>query len=77
MLGLSCSTEVNRRVAKEKLYANAAWTPQSRKKKIKDQRVDRLAKQNAVCENLARRIAGGRLDINGDIAGAVDRDKQW
>ena len=30
MLGLPSSTEVNRRVAKEKLYANAALTPQAR-----------------------------------------------
>jgi hypothetical protein len=30
MFGLPRSTEVNRRVAKEKLYANATLTPQSR-----------------------------------------------
>ena len=36
MLGLPSSTEVNRRVAKEKLYANAAMTTQVRDK-IKDQ----------------------------------------
>ncbi|MDR1764903.1 MAG: DUF4391 domain-containing protein [Lachnospiraceae bacterium] len=31
---------------------------------------------DAVYENLARQIAGGRLDAEGDIAGAVERDKQ-
>ena len=36
MLGLPRSTEVNRRVAKEKLYQNAALTPQTREM-IKDQ----------------------------------------
>jgi len=36
MLGLPRSTEVNRRVAKEKLYANATLTPQTRDM-IKDQ----------------------------------------
>ena len=36
MLGLPRSTEVNRRVAKEKLYANAALTPQVREM-IKEQ----------------------------------------
>ena len=36
MLGLPSSTEVNRRVAKEKLYANAAMTTQVRDK-IKNQ----------------------------------------
>ena len=36
MLGLPSSTEVNRRVAKEKLYANATLSPQSRDM-IKDQ----------------------------------------
>ena len=36
MLGLPLSTEVNRRVAKEKLYANATLTPQVRDM-IKDQ----------------------------------------
>ena len=36
MLGLPSSTEVNRRVAKEKLYANAAMTTQVRDR-IKDQ----------------------------------------
>ena len=36
MLGLPRTTEVNRRIAKEKLYANATLTPQSRDM-IKDQ----------------------------------------
>ena len=36
MLGLPRSTEVNRRVAKEKLYANAPLTPQVRSM-IRDQ----------------------------------------
>ena len=31
---------------------------------------------DAVYENLARQIAGGRLGIDGDIGEAVDRDKQ-
>lgn len=31
---------------------------------------------DAVYENLARQIAGGRLDADGDIAKAVERDKQ-
>jgi hypothetical protein len=31
---------------------------------------------DAVYENLARQIAGGRLDIEGDITKAVERDKQ-
>lgn len=31
---------------------------------------------DAVYENLARQIAGGRLDAEGDIAEAVERDKQ-
>jgi len=161
MLGLPNSTEVNRRVAKEKLYANAALTPQLRDtlrdqieaviwrnkladstagvsagetvKEIQvfevqlrqrglDKRVlyaianaipykilfvltfggeaqawieaagafyntdwtapDRLSLKfeglnlDAVYENLARQIAGGRLDDEGDIAKAVERDKQ-
>jgi hypothetical protein len=29
-----------------------------------------------VYENLARQIAGGKLDAEGDIAGAVEREKQ-
>lgn len=161
MLGLPRSTEVNRRVAKEKLYQNATLTPQSRDM-IKDQiesvfwrnkladstvgisageeikeiqvfevqlRQRELDKRilpaiskaipykilfvlifgdeaqawieasgtfyntdwqfldgftfkfeglnlDTVYENLARQIAGGRLGEIGDIAEAVDRDKQ-
>ena len=161
MLGLPRSTEVNRRVAKEKLYANATLTTQLRDL-IKDQiesvvwrnkladstigvavgetvkeiqvlevslrqrGIDRrvlsaIAKSipykilfvltfgdeaqawmeasgtfyntdwfplsrftlkfeglnlDAVYENLSRQIAGGRLGMEGDIAEAVDRDKQ-
>ena len=161
MLGLPRSTQVNRRVAKEKLYQNAALTPQTREM-IKDQiesvfwrnkladstmaisagetapeiqifeiqlRQRELDKRvlpaiakaipykilfilvfddeaqawieasgtfyntdwqsldgftlkfeglnlDAVYENLARQISGGRLGTDGDIEEAVDRDKQ-
>lgn len=161
MLGLPRSTEVNRRVAKEKLYQNAALSPQTREM-IKDQiesvfwrnkladstmaisagetvaeiqifeiqlRQRELDKRvlpaiakaipykilfilvfgdeaqvwieasgtfyntdwqplggfmlkfdglnlDAVYENLARQISGGRLGTDGDIEEAVDRDKQ-
>lgn len=161
MLGLPRSTEVNRRVAKEKLYANATLTTQLREL-IKDQiesvvwrnkladstigvAVGETVKEiqvfevtirqrgldkrvltaiakaipykilfvltfgeeaqawmeasgtfyntdwfplggftlkfeglnlDAVYENLSRQIAGGRLGTEGDIAEAVDRDKQ-
>ena len=161
MLGLPRSTEVNRRVAKEKLYQNAALSPQTREM-IKDQidsvfwrnkladstmaisagetvaeiqifeiqlRQRELDKRvlpaiakaipykilfilvfgdeaqawieaagmfyntdwrpldsfalkfeglnlNAVYENLARQISGGRLGTDSDIEEAVDRDKQ-
>jgi len=161
MLGLPRSTEVNRRVAKEKLYQNAALAPQTREM-IKDQ-IDSVFWRNkladstmaisagetvaeiqifeiqlrqreldkrvlpaiakaipykilfilvfgdeaqlwieaagmfyntdwqppdgfalkfeglnldAVYENLARQISGGRLGTDGDIEEAVDRDKQ-
>ena len=161
MLGLPRSTQVNRRVAKEKLYQNAALTPQTREM-IKDQiesvfwrnkladstmaisagetapeiqifeiqlRQRELDKRvlpaiakaipykilfilvfddeaqawieasgtfyntdwqsldgftlkfeglnlDAVYENLARQISGGRLGTDGDIEEAVDRDKK-
>ena len=161
MLGLPRSTEVNRRVAKEKLYQNAALVPRTREM-IKDQidsvfwrnkladstmaisagetiaeiqifeiqlRQKELDKRilpaiakaipykilfvlvigneaqawieasgtfyntdwqplggfmlkfdglnlDAVYENLARQISGGRLGTDGDIEEAVDRDKQ-
>ena len=161
MLGLPSSTQVNRRVAKEKLYQNAALAPQTREM-IKDQ-IDSVFWRNkladstmaisagetvaeiqifeiqlrqreldkrvlpaiakaipykilfilvfgdeaqlwieaagmfyntdwqplggfalkfeglnldAVYENLARQISGGRLGTEGDIEEAVDRDKQ-
>ena len=161
MLGLPRSTQVNRRVAKEKLYQNAAFAPQTREM-IKDQ-IDSVFWRNkladstmaisagetvaeiqifeiqlrqreldkrvlpaiakaipykilfilvfgdeaqlwieasgtfyntdwqplggftlkfeglnldAVYENLARQISGGRLGTEGDIEEAVDRDKQ-
>ena len=161
MLGLPRSTQVNRRVAKEKLYQNAALVPQTREM-IKDQ-IDSVFWRNkladstmaisagetvaeiqmfeiqlrqreldkrvlpaiakaipykilfilvfgdeaqvwieasgtfyntdwqplggfmlkfdglnldAVYENLARQISGGRLGTDGDIEEAVDRDKQ-
>ena len=161
MLGLPRSTEVNRRIAKEKLYQNATLTPQSRdmikdqiesvvwRNKLADstvgisagedikeiqvfeiqlrqkeldkrvlpaiakaipykilfvlvfgdeaqawieasgtfyntdwQLIDVLALKfeglnlDAVYENLARQISGGRLGTDGDIEEAVDRDKQ-
>jgi hypothetical protein len=161
MLGLPRSTQVNRRVAKEKLYQNAALTPQTRQM-IKDQiesvfwrnkladstmaigagetareiqifeiqlRQRKLDKRvlpaiakaipykilfvlvfgdeaqawieatgtfyntdwrpldsftlkfeglnlDALYENLARQISGGRLGTDGDIEEAVDRDKK-
>lgn len=160
MLGLPLSTEVNRRVAKEKLYANASLTPQLRemikeqieaviwRNKLAEGTISVTAGENvkeiqvfelqlrqrgldkrvlsaiakaipykilfvltfgeeaqvyieasgtfyntdwfspgftlkfeglhleAVYENLARQIAGGRLGVDGDVAEAVDRDKQ-
>ena len=161
MLDLPCSTEVNRRVAKEKLYANTTLTPQLRdiikdriesivwrnkladstmgisagetiseiqvfEVRLRQRELDKrvlpaIAKAipykilflltfndevqawievsgtlyntdwlpldglklkfeglnlDAVYENLARQIADGRLGTTGDIAEAVDRDKQ-
>ena len=161
MLGLPHSTEVNRRIAKEKLYANAVLTPQTRdmiknqiesviwrnklanstvgisegedikeiqvfeiqlRQRSLDKRVlPAIAKAipykilfilmfgdeaqawieasgtfygtdwqsieglplkfeglnlDAVYENLARHISGGRLGTDGDIEQAVDRDKR-
>ena len=161
MLGLPLSTEVNRRVAKEKLYANATLTPSARdvikdqiesvvwRNKLADSTVGVAAGEtvkeiqvfemqlrqrgldksvlaaiakaipykilfvltfgdeaqawmetsgtfystgwfsldgctlkfeglnlDTVYENLARQIAGGRLGAEGDIAEAVDHDKQ-
>ena len=161
MLGLPRSTEVNRRVAKEKLYANATLTTQLRdlikdqiesvvwRNKLADSTIGVAAGEtvkeiqvfevairqrgldkrvltsiakaipykilfvltfgdeaqawmeasstfyntdwfplgtftlkfeglnlDAVYENLSRQIAGGRLGTEGDIAEAVDRDKQ-
>ncbi len=161
MLGLPHSTEVNRRVAKEKLYSNATLTPQMREKLkeqiemvvwrnkladgtigvaageavkeiqvfevgLRQREIDKrvlpaIAKAipykllfvltfgdeaqawmevsgtfyhtewftladftlrfeglnlDAVYENLVRQISGGRLDAEGDIAEAVERDKR-
>ena len=49
MLGLPRSTEVNRRVAKEKLYANAELTPQVRDL-IKDQ-IESVVWRNKLADN--------------------------
>lgn len=49
MLGLPRSTEVNRRVAKEKLYANARLTPKSRDM-IKDQ-IDSVVWRNKLANS--------------------------
>jgi hypothetical protein len=161
MLELSHSTEVNRRIAKEKLYANAKLTPQTREiikeqieavvwrnklsdstiavaagKTVKEIQVFEVGLRqrgldkrvlpaitkvipykilfvltyqdeaqawmeasgtfyntewfalagftlrfeglnlDAVYENLVRQISGGRLDAEGDIAEAVERDKR-
>ena len=75
MLGLPQSTEVNRRVAKEKLYANATLAPQLRDM-IKDQ-IEAIIWRNKLTaqRELARQIAGGRLEMLGDIDEAVNCDK--
>jgi hypothetical protein len=56
MLGLPHSTEVNRRVAKEKLYANASLTPQS-KKMIKEQ-IEAVVWQNKLADSTIGVAAG-------------------
>lgn len=56
MLGLPSSTEVNRRVAKEKLYANAAMTTQVRDR-IKDQ-VESIIWRNKLAESTMGVAAG-------------------
>lgn len=56
MLGLPNSTEVNRRVAKEKLYANAALTPQLRDM-LKDQ-IEAVIWRNKLADSTAGISAG-------------------
>jgi len=56
MLGLPRSTEVNRRVAKEKLYANATLTPQSREM-IKDQ-IESVVWRNKLADSTVGISAG-------------------
>ena len=56
MLGLPRSTEVNRRIAKEKLYANAELTPQVRDL-IKDQ-VESVFWRNKLAESTVGAAAG-------------------
>ena len=56
MLGLPRSTEVNRRVAKEKLYANATLTAQSRDM-IKDQ-IESVVWRNKLAESTVGVAAG-------------------
>ena len=56
MLGLPHSTEVNRRVAKEKLYQNAALAPQTREM-IKDQ-IDSVFWRNKLADSTMAISAG-------------------
>lgn len=56
MLGLPRSTEVNRRVAKEKLYQNAALAPQTREM-IKDQ-IDSVFWRNKLADSTMAISAG-------------------
>lgn len=56
MLGLPRSTEVNRRVAKEKLYQNAALSPQTREM-IKDQ-IDSVFWRNKLADSTMAISAG-------------------
>ena len=56
MLGLPRSTEVNRRVAKEKLYANAALTNQARDM-IKDQ-IESVVWRNKLADSTVGAAAG-------------------
>jgi len=56
MLGLPRSTEVNRRVAKEKLYANATLSPQSRDM-IKDQ-IESVVWRNKLADSTVGISAG-------------------
>ena len=56
MLGLPRSTQVNRRVAKEKLYQNAALTPQTREM-IKDQ-IESVFWRNKLAESTMAISAG-------------------
>ena len=56
MLGLPRSTQVNRRVAKEKLYQNAALAPQTREM-IKDQ-IDSVFWRNKLADSTMAISAG-------------------
>ena len=56
MLGLPRTTEVNRRIAKEKLYANATLTPQSREM-IKDQ-IESVVWRNKLADSTVGISAG-------------------
>lgn len=56
MLGLPRSTQVNRRVAKEKLYQNAAFAPQTREM-IKDQ-IDSVFWRNKLADSTMAISAG-------------------
>jgi hypothetical protein len=59
MLGLPRSTEVNRRVAKEKLYANAALTPQTRDI-MKDQ-IEAVIWRNKLADSTVSVAAGDTI----------------
>lgn len=59
MLGLPCSTEVNRRVAKEKLYQNATLTPQTRDM-IKDQ-IESVIWKNKLADSTVGISAGDEI----------------
>ena len=59
MLGLPRSTEVNRRVAKEKLYQNAALTPQTRQM-IKDQ-IESVFWRNKLADSTMAISAGEKV----------------
>ncbi len=56
MLGLPRTTQVNRRIAKEKLYQNATLTPQSRDM-IKDQ-IDSVFWRNKLADSTMAISAG-------------------
>ena len=59
MLGLPRTTQVNRRIAKEKLYQNATLTPQSRDM-IKDQ-IDSVFWRNKLADSTMAISAGGTV----------------
>jgi len=60
MLGLPRSTEVNRRVAKEKFYQNAALTPQTREL-IKDQ-IESVIWRNKLADSTVGISAGENIN---------------